>query len=74
MVRSHQRIVHPLIHSAMSSLDSLLSTLPDEDNVVDTPEEGFVQCKKCETLKNAIHHGKSTLLTRERRGNGILVK
>ena len=43
---------------AKSSLNSLLSTLPDEDDVVDAPEEGVVQRKKRETLKYAINHGK----------------
>ena len=45
---------------AMRSLDSLLSTLTDEDIVVDTPEQGVVQQR--ETLKNAIHHEKVHLL------------
>ena len=47
----------------MSSLDSLLSTLPEGfDDVVDIPEEGAVQRKKCETLKDAIQHGKAHFL------------
>ena len=60
----------------MSSLDSLLSTLTDEgfDDVVDTPEEGVVQRKKRETLKDAIQHGKAHLLPGKIRGNGVLVK
>ena len=47
---------------AMSSLDNLLSTLTDENNVVDTPEEGVVERKKSETLKDAIQYGKAHLL------------
>ena len=46
----------------MSSLDSLLSTLPDEGFDDVTPEEGVVQREKRETLKNAMHHGKAHLL------------
>ena len=47
----------------MSSLDNLLSTLTDEDDVVvDTPEEGISQRKKRDTLKDAIQHGKAHFL------------
>ena len=41
----------------------MLSTLPDDENdVVDTPEEGVAQRKKKETLKDAIQYGKAHLL------------
>ena len=56
---------------AMSSLDNLLSTLTDKDDVVDTPEEGVVQRKKRETLKDAIHHGKAHFLP-GKKGNGVV--
>ena len=46
----------------MSSLNSLLSTLTDEDDVVDTPYEGVAQRKKRKTLKHAIQYGKVHLL------------
>ena len=50
------------IVKAMGSLDSLLSTLTDEGDVVDAPEEGVPQRTKCETLKDAIQYGKTHLL------------
>ena len=47
----------------MTSLDNLLSNIDEGfDDVVDTPEEGVVQRKKRETLKDAIQYGKAHLL------------
>ena len=46
----------------MSLLDSLLSTLTDEDNVVDTSEEGVAQTKKHKILKDSIQNGRAHFL------------
>ena len=39
--------------------------------VVDTPEEGVIQRKKRETLKDAIQHGKAHFYL-EKKGNKVL--
>ena len=47
---------------AMSSLDSLLPKLTDEGFDDISEEGGDAQCKKRETLKDAIQYGKAHLL------------
>ena len=48
----------------MSEIEKILSLLNDDNPVdeVDTPEEGVIQCKKRDVLKDVIKKGKAYLL------------
>ena len=61
-------IRYKYIIKAMTSLDYLLSNL----DVVDTPKEGVEQQR--ETIKDVIEHGKDKILTKEKKGNGVVMK
>ena len=52
----------------VNDFENFLSNLHDEEclDVVDTPEEGVVQCKKCEDLKKMIKQGKTHFFPREK--------
>ena len=65
---SYALVCYQHVIKAMTSLDSFLPLLTDEefDDVVDTPEEGVAQRKKREILKDAIQYGKTHFLPRKK--------